>query len=110
MTVTFEHNCRARDAVKEACTGVDQKTLETVGRWMTDHTGFDSLADMLAATIAHGYIPTIRPVENTPKERREAEMVANAYDAACTWAFGPGTGKRAFRMGMTANPFMKNTI
>ena len=97
MTVTFEHNCRAIDAVKEACAGVSQKNLEIVGRWMRDHTGFDSLADMVAASIAHGYTPTIMPVSNSAKAYREADLVANAYDAACTWAFGAGTGRRAYR-------------
>lgn len=97
MTITFEHNCRAQDAVKEACAGVSRTNLEIVGRWIRNHTGFESLADMVAASIAHGYTPTIMPVAKSGKAYREAELVANAYDAACTWAFGAGTGRRAYR-------------
>lgn len=97
MTITFADNCKAQDAVKEACAGVSQKNLEAVGRWIIKNTGFESLAHMVAASIAHGYTPTIQPVATSAKAYKEAELVANAYDAACTWAFGAGTGRRAYR-------------
>lgn len=97
MTVTFAHNCQAQDAVKNAIYGASGQTMETINGWLKANSAFETLADLVATTIAHNYRPTIRPVAESAKAYREADMVANAFDAACTWAFGAGTAMCAYR-------------
>lgn len=87
----------AEMAVHEAMSGCSNQTREAVARWVKKYTGFTDLADMLVSAILNNYHPTIRPVAKTANALREADLVANAFDAACTWAFGAGTGHRAYR-------------
>jgi hypothetical protein len=87
----------AEAAVWSATCEVSARTVGQVQKWIRTNTGFSDLSDMMCSAIQHNYTPTIAPVCGSAKAYKDAERVANAFDAACTWAFGAGTPRRAYR-------------
>ena len=95
--ITADTYDRACEAVANAMSGCSLRTAENVQKWIAKNTGFFDLQDMMCSVIQHNYTPTIRAASETLKAYKEAELVANAFDAACTWACPMGSVVQAYR-------------